>query len=772
MSQVIINTPPVRNSSQDIILQDVSCGEFFNRFVESQKVGYVNPEGKVKKKGLSVDGAVTLKKETCDILAHCNPHNAVDNAETTHLAVGYVQSGKTMSFTGLTALALDYKYRLVVYLAGTKKNLRDQTADRLEKDLITNIQGNKKYFKIHIDPDENELDDIVGHLSLSSHPIILIPVLKHPKHIENLTKIFESIDFKDAMQNETVLIIDDEADQASLNSYGRWNSKHPEADEEKESSTYSAILAMRNALPGNTYIQYTATPQANILISMQDVLSPKSHTLLTPGKDYIGGEKFFGRAKNHELFQGRLIINIPPGDVFNKKYNPVTSLPKSLRDAILLHILATAIVVKWREVEDVDYLSMMVHVDGSKAWNKKFKKWIDQEFTAWRKALKQPDGQDDKVYLLEDFQRMFPMAVELYDPADRPTFEQILEYIPDVINDKKTYLVNTDKEANTKIEWKKHCMHILVGAEMLNRGFTIEKLATTYMPRYAITTTNADTIQQRCRFFGYKEDYIRSCRVFLPEKSIQHYIDYVEHERELRKALHDCHTLEAAERQMLLSEKIRPTRLNVLPASVVKTKMQGINGMQAFESSHTILNNDRVAAVFIQKHLNDFNVDHDYGAASNTHRSVRIPVDDAILFLNDFRFGNPSDAMRKSATVRYLRYLSSSELEHPLTEVYFVQMAFKTEESGLRERALDFERKRLSSTLLQGASGSTYLGDASIVAPDTITIQLHHIKFKGGIPASFPSSAYTLAINYPAELATQYTSSGDYTPENEDIANE
>ena len=66
-----------------------------------------------------------------------------------------------------------------------------------------------------------------------------------------------------------------------------------QADEEKESSTYSAILAMRNALPGNTYIQYTATPQANILISMQDVLSPKSHTLLTPGKDYIGGEKFF-----------------------------------------------------------------------------------------------------------------------------------------------------------------------------------------------------------------------------------------------------------------------------------------------------------------------------------------------------------------------------------------------------------------------------------------------------------------------------------------------
>ena len=490
--------------------------------------------------------------------------------------------------------------------------------------------------------------------------------------------------------------------------------------------------------------------------------------MLTPGEDYIGGEKFFGRAANHELFHGRLIVNIPPEDVFNKKFNPVERLPKSLRDALLLHVLATAIVVKWREVEDVDYLSMMVHVDGSKAWNKKFKKWIDAEFKEWRKALRQPEGQDDRFYLMEDFRRMFPMAVELYDEDKRPAFEDIEPFIADVINDKKTYLVNTDKEANAKVEWSKHCMHILVGAEMLNRGFTIEKLATTYMPRYAISATNADTIQQRCRFFGYKEDYIQSCRVFLPELSIQHYIDYVDHERELRKALHDCGSLEVAERQVLMSEKLRPTRLNVLPASIVSTKLNGISGMQAFESKAIIQNNVRVAQKFIREHSLDFVVDHDYGSASNTHRSVRISVDDAILFLNDFHFGNASDAMRKSATVRYLRYLSSSDVENPIRDVYFVQMAYKTEESGLRERAINFEKKRLSSTLLQGASGAAYKGDSTIVAPDTITIQLHHIKFKDGIPVGFPEDAYTLAINYPEQFATRYVSNGEYAPESED----
>ena len=131
--------------------------------------------------------------------------------------------------------------------------------------------------------------------------ILLIPILKHHKHIDALTSIFKSNDFIEAMEDETVLIIDDEADQASLNSYGRKNSKKAEDEEEEKSATYDSIIKMRNALPGNTYIQYTATPQANILISMKDMLSPKSHTLLTPGEGYIGGKLYFGRGANHEL---------------------------------------------------------------------------------------------------------------------------------------------------------------------------------------------------------------------------------------------------------------------------------------------------------------------------------------------------------------------------------------------------------------------------------------------------------------------------------------
>lgn len=772
MSQIIINNSAERTQDahqEANALQSVSGGRFFNSFVESQKIGYIKPDGTIRKKGISSEGAANLRAETIQILNHCNPHDAVNNPETTHLVVGYVQSGKTMSFTGLTALALDNGYRVVVYLAGTKLNLLEQTSSRLEKDLIKASSNNRDHFRIHKDPSASDANNIINHLKLSTSPIILIPVLKHYEHINRLTKIFETTAFSNLMEKETVLIIDDEADQASLNSFGRKNSKNDDQDEDKVSSTYAAILKLRSVLPGNTYIQYTATPQANILISMQDLLSPKSHTILTPGEDYIGGKLFFGKGPNNDLFNGGLVLDIPDDQVFHKKKKPLKQMPKSLSDALIFHIIAVAIVVKYLKVDGVNFLSMMVHVDNEKKWNRTFKEWIEKAIKNWSLAFDKPDGHEDKEDLLKRFREIFPLAVRFYSIEDGITYDAIRPFFADIINDTKVYLVNTDKDAETEIEWDKYTMHVLVGAEMLNRGFTVENLSTTYMPRYSLTATNADTIQQRCRFFGYKHDYIKSCRVFLPQQSIIHYIDYVEHEEELRMTLSSCDTLEAAERKLLLSDNLRPTRLNVLPISVVKQKFSGISSMRAYDSEHTINNNDKIVTEFLQNHSEKL---HDIimggNDLSNRHRGFRLTVDEAIRFLSDFQFRNPTDAMRKAATIRYLRFLSSIPNE-PLQFVYFIQMAYQMEDScdGLRKRPLDLEHNQLTTALLQGRS-TGYDGDAAMVGPDSITIQLHHIQFKNErLPLGFPRKAYTLALNYPTELQAVY-----YTHANQDLADE
>jgi len=764
MQQILINTKEdnqTTSTSLKSVLQNVTCGLSFESFVESQKQGYRRDDGSTRKKGITQNGAVNLRDETTNILSHCNSHNAIDNPETTHLVVGYVQSGKTLSFTGLAALALDNGYRVIVFLAGTKNNLLKQTSKRLRKDLIESVDGNNNYFKIHSNPTVDVMEELIGHIESSDKPIILIPILKHYDHINKLTEIFKSSDYHDVMANETVLIVDDEADQASLNSFGRKNSQIAIDEEQEESRTYESILKLRASLPGNTYLQYTATPQANILISMQDLLSPKSHTLLTPGEGYVGGKLFFGKdGPNHDLFHGGLIKEIPNNQVFHKKRNPLKKMPQSLKDALMLHIMAVAIVVKFLKVDDVNYLSMMVHPDNTKYWNKKFKDWIEKELRNWRLALRKPNGQDDKETILERFRLLFPLAIQFYSDDEKPTFEQIEHYITDVINDRKVWLVNTDREAQTEIQWENYKMHILVGAEMLNRGFTVEKLATTYMPRYSVGPTNADTIQQRCRFFGYKQDYIKSCRVFLPNWSIANYIDYVTHEEELRSTLASCDTLAAAERKILLSPNLRPTKQNVLPVSVVNTKLKGLHGMQAFESKSLIEGNNKLVQSFLQQHEISFDIKFDYSTLDRTHRGFKLSIDEAITFLSDFRFGNYLDARRKADTIRYIRFLSSEDNENPLRFVYFIQMAY---EAPIRYRSFDAENLKLAmnTDLFAGPSSATdstdYPGDRKIVGEDSITIQLYHFHLDGA-PLNFAHEAYTLAINYPDSLAANYCS--------------
>ena len=180
--------------------------------------------------------------------------------------------------------------------------------------------------------------------------------------------------------------------------------------------------------------------------------------------------------------------------------------------------------------------------------------------------------------------------------------------------------------------------------------------------------------------------------------------------------------------------------------------------LQAFASRYTIEHNDKIVDEFLKKHANDFTIRPDT-TKDRTHRWLKLDVDEAIEFLSDFNFKNWPDAQRKANTIRYLRYLSAEENESPIKYVYFYQMAFA---ASPRHRSFDMEKCRLAANtdLFAGPSSVTdstnYPGDRKIVgSEDTITIQLHHIEFDGAA-LDFPRTAYTLAIYYPKQLATNY----------------
>ncbi|GAE86432.1 hypothetical protein JCM10512_4943 [Bacteroides reticulotermitis JCM 10512] len=637
-----------------------------------------------------VDNLIT---ETTEILSHCtNPH--LDEAQSaTNLVVGYVQSGKTMSFTTLSAMANDNGFRVIVYFAGTKTNLLTQTTKRLRKDLINN-GANNQFYKLHENPSLEEVQRIRNELQISTKPTILITVLKHYKYINALADIFNSQQVKNVLKNNAVLIIDDEADQASLNGYAYKNSKKESLSEEWEedeyTTTYRSILHLRNSIPNHSYIQYTATPQGPLLISILDLLSPKHHTVLTPGKQYTGGKTFF-------IDKPGLVLTIPDEQVYNSKKNPLTQCPKTLVDALQIHLMNVALVVCIFKKEN--YLSMMIHADKDQDASRTFYIWVKSLIDMWTEMINADENDLAKIELVESFRQIYPEVIREYDKSTDiiPSFEEILTQLPDVIFDTNIELIissNKRQGDNKEVDWEGSPSHILVGAEMLNRGFTVENLAVTYMPRYSIGKSTADTIQQRCRFFGYKWNYLKSCRVYLPTDTCIEYAEYVEHEEEMRKWLKENTNLEAVEQLLIISPRLNATRKNILSINTVQTKLNGWRKMNAFQM---IDENIRFVEQFITQTI--FENDKDYGTTDRNHRFAKLPIQQVIEFLSNFKFSNMPDTARKQATMRYLKYLASKE-NSPLEHAYIIQMAYAGE---ARERAFDEQTMKLTTNLHSGA---------------------------------------------------------------------
>ena len=755
MTEIIIADK--ENDSKN--LQNVTSGTVFEAFVQSQKATGT-------KRGLSDIGAYNLRVSTSDILNHCNPHNACNNLETTHLVVGYVQSGKTMSFTGVLAMAKDNGYRIAVVLTGVTTNLQNQTSSRLERDL--NLSDEEDWFRFIESPNKDDVSSLIKAFRLSFQPMLIIPILKHRKYIDDVASLFSDDKVRSVIGNETVLIIDDEADQASLNSYGYHNSKITDpTEEEKESATYAAILRMRSQMPANSYIQYTATPQANILITTADLLSPKSHTLLFPGEDYVGGKKFFGQDKDGDLFNGGLIVTIPEKETYHKKKNALTTMPESLRTALMMHVWAVILVIKWYRRPQIKQLTMMIHPTDIIEGNKIFEGWVRNEINLWSECLDKPEWHEDRVTLLKKFELLLPDALQFYPKENRPSFKDVCGFIADIINDSAIYRITGDSndDAN-KLRWNAHHMNIIIGAQMLNRGFTVEKLATTYMPRYTTSITNADTIEQRCRFFGYKMDYIESCRVYLPKDSKTDYISYVKHEEELRAVLASCSSLKEYERRVMLSPKLRPTRLNVLPKNIVKTKLVGWTKYEKIIIGKMLVDNKNILSEFVSKHIPDaldFKTQA-YDSAkypvgeTKKHVLKSIKVKDIIPMLTEYCVGSFTESLSKSMVIRYMQYLET--MGQDTIDVIFMSS------DKIRKRSL-ITKKRANGDidirveLFQGRSDinepDDYCGDTNLVSQEKIVLQIHHIRVEG-LPISQlkNSETYLLAIHFPEKLEVMY----------------
>lgn len=503
----------------------------------------------VKHLKLDDESSERLVTEATNILSKCNPPHTAGES-TTGLVLGYVQSGKTLSFTAVAGLARDNSYPMVIVVTGVSNPLLDQSTQRLERDL--RLQQNRKWrlFRNPKPEDRQSIADVLAdwrndRLPEHRRKTVLITVLKNTSTLRKLNQVIEKLD----LSSIPVLVIDDEADQAGLNTAVNRGS---------ESTTYQRLVTLRQNLPHHSYLQYTATPQAPLLINIIDVLSPRFVELLTPGGDYVGGDRFFEQLPN-------LVRIIPPAEVPTRNV-PLQEIPASLLVALRLFFLGVAagFVLGEDQEQGKENRSMLVHPSRETTGHSQFFHWIKQIRQQWNELLQLPEDDPERVAFVATFQ---PEYQDLAATVPNiPSFQALVEELEYAVRHTEVIEVNA-KPLTPQIDWKNAYPWILVGGQAMDRGFTVEGLTVTYMPR-DMGVGNADTIEQRARFFGYKRRYLGYCRVFLEIGVRDAFRFYVEHERDIRRRLQEHRDigrpLSEWRRAFFLDTGLSPTRRQVL----------------------------------------------------------------------------------------------------------------------------------------------------------------------------------------------------------------
>jgi Z1 domain-containing protein len=489
-----------------------------------------------------------LAAEAATILGKCiPPRGGPDTA--TGLVLGYVQSGKTLSFTAVAALARDNGYPMVVVITGIATNLLGQSRGRLEADL--RLQTNRKW-RLFLNPRPDQQQAVADVLADWADPTlsdrrrqtVLITVLKNGTHLRNLVSLLRQLD----LSRVPVLVIDDEADQAGLNT---------QINRGRESTTYQRLVALRRCLPHHTYLQYTATPQAPLLISLIDALSPRFAELLTPGDDYVGGEGFFEQNAN--------LVRVIPTNEIPSQTNQLAEVPQSLLYALKVYFLGVAAGFIRGDDQRAGAgrnRSMLVHPSRETPGHGQYHHWITQIRQQWIDVLSLQPTDEERTQFVESFRPAYEDLRQTV--ADLPGFEELALELQYAIRKTEVLQVNA-RPVTPQPDWKITYPWILVGGQAMDRGFTVEGLTVTYMPR-DMGVGNADTVQQRARFFGYKRPYLGFCRVFLEGGLFQAFRSYVAHERDIRSRLlrHRGRPLSEWRRAFFLDSSLRPTRSQVM----------------------------------------------------------------------------------------------------------------------------------------------------------------------------------------------------------------
>ncbi len=518
--------------------------------------------------GLPSSAVQNVNDVTDDILSRLEAPDRPGFWDRRGLVSGQVQSGKTANYTGLVAKALDSGYKLVVVLAGVHNSLRSQTQSRIDAGILGFDTRNQLRFDQGTENSRIGVGRLVGpFLPVSSFtssrdngdfklnvaqnvgvvpggsdPIILV-VKKYKSILENLYKWATALRMetdpatgKPTVRDVPVLVIDDEADHASVDT--STNKQDPEAAETDPTTINRLIRQFLNTFQKSAYVGYTATPFANIFIDPDashrhagEDLFPRSFIINLPAPStYVGPARVFGLMQDstnaidrvdplpivREIMDNQIWLP----DTHKSDFGITSQIPPSLRRAIVAFIIAGA--VRSLRGQASVHNSMLIHVTRFTRVQAQVRDQVSEVLQDMTARLKYGEGAQPELYSLAKniyIEDHVPTTTKMSSRADVADlvgaslpWEIVWSEMSDFASQVRVHAVNgTSADALNYIDHPEGFNVIAIGGDKLSRGLTLEGLTVSY---YLRASKMYDTLMQMGRWFGYRTGYLDVCRLY------------------------------------------------------------------------------------------------------------------------------------------------------------------------------------------------------------------------------------------------------------------
>ena len=446
----------------------------------------------------------------------------IESFDVRGLVLGYVQSGKTANYTAVIAKAADAGFRLVIVLSGIDRGLRRQTNIRLKRELVGHVDGRSSSVRmppIGLQWHEFTTDDLHGdfqpgnanHAALQGSQPVLLVVKKNGDVLRRLLGWLDSCPIETRRALPT-LIIDDEADQASVDTRGSYQREDDQIDDdyERPSPINGLIRELLKKFQRICYVAYTATPFANILIphdkfdpSVGNDLYPKDFIVDLPKPiGYFGAEEIFGRFDSNaseEVGGLNVIRQVSDEDLVTLELGQI---PDSLENAILDFVLAGA--ARAQRGDSLQPSTMLVHTSQSIGVQSGLRQELARKFSELRDEWRYQRSHGIAECFKKRWDEGFRPVTRYRHPDLDVAFDLVEHFIGPFMEAVQVKEINSETGDVLDYEREPSLKAIAIGGNRLSRGLTLEGLTVSYFIR---RSASYDTLMQMGRWFGFRRGY-------------------------------------------------------------------------------------------------------------------------------------------------------------------------------------------------------------------------------------------------------------------------